>query len=111
MSGVPNDTSFVCLIHALHLAVMTTSHGLYKRLGTAVLQVGMQVLMGNGSAFQCHQNMTETIWKGELGSSFALLQAGYNLDSLLLRYQGVDWRDPATWSCNHMYARVIHLPR
>jgi hypothetical protein len=28
------------------------------------------------------------------------LQAGYNLDSLMVRYQGIDWRDPAYWSCN-----------
>lgn len=26
--------------------------------------------------------------------------AGYNLDSLMLRYQGVDWRDRANWACN-----------
>jgi hypothetical protein len=27
-------------------------------------------------------------------------QAGYNLDSLMVRYQGIDWRDPVYWSCN-----------
>lgn len=26
--------------------------------------------------------------------------AGYTLDSLMLRYQGVDWRDRANWACN-----------
>ena len=36
----------------------------------------------------------------EVGASSAILDAGYNLDSLLLRYQGVDWRDRATWGCN-----------
>lgn len=35
-----------------------------------------------------------------MGSSAAILAAGYNIDSLMLRYQGVDWRDKANWGCN-----------
>ena len=35
-----------------------------------------------------------------MGSSAAVLGAGYGIDSLMLRYQGVDWRDKAHWSCN-----------
>ncbi len=36
----------------------------------------------------------------EIGSSAAILDAGYNIDALMLRYQGVDWRDKANWGCN-----------
>ena len=35
-----------------------------------------------------------------MGSSAAILNAGYNIDSLMLRYQGVDWRDKSHWGCN-----------
>ena len=31
-----------------------------------------------------------------------LLQAGYNLDCLMLRYQGVDWQDHSKWRCGGM---------
>jgi hypothetical protein len=36
----------------------------------------------------------------EMGSSAAILSAGYNIDSLMLRYQGVDWRNRSNWGCN-----------
>ena len=45
-----------------------------------------------------------TIYKlcrfAEFGSSGAVLNAQYNLDSLMLRYQGVNWRDEENWKCN-----------
>ena len=52
-----------------------------------------------------------TIYFSELGSSAAVLDAGYNIDCLLVRYQGVDWRDKANWDCNarwggHINARM-----
>ena len=36
----------------------------------------------------------------EMGSSASILRAGYNIDSLMLRYQGVDWRQTENWGCN-----------
>lgn len=36
----------------------------------------------------------------QIGASSAILRAGYNLDCLMLRYAGVDWRDPAFANCN-----------
>lgn len=33
-------------------------------------------------------------------SSLAILRAGYNLDSFMVRYQGVDWTNEANWECN-----------
>ena len=43
---------------------------------------------------RCHHRYAE------MGSSAVVLKAGYNLGSLMLRYQGVDWRDTANWGCN-----------
>ena len=39
------------------------------------------------AVFQCYDNIHDTIWHSELGASLAILNAGYNLDSLMLRYQ------------------------
>lgn len=44
----------------------------------------------------------------EFGASGTILTAKYNLDSLMLRYQGLDWRDEENWDCN---ARVDPLQR
>lgn len=44
--------------------------------------------------------MWDTIWYSELGSSLVLLNKGYNIDSLMLRYQGIDWRNKSNWGCN-----------
>jgi hypothetical protein len=29
-----------------------------------------------------------------------VLKAGYNIGSFLVRYQGIDFRDNGTWTCN-----------
>jgi hypothetical protein len=41
-----------------------------------------------------------TIYYSELGSATAILRAGYNIDCLMAKYQGVDWRDRSNWECN-----------
>jgi translation initiation factor eIF-2B subunit epsilon len=64
------------------------------------LQVGLNLLIGDQHVFACHHDRWDTIFYSELGSSKCILDAGYNIDSLMLRYQGVDWRDRANWDCN-----------
>lgn len=39
---------------------------------------------------------------GEYAASKTLLGKGYNLGSLMARYQGLDWRDPSKGGCNAM---------
>lgn len=36
----------------------------------------------------------------EFGASSAILKAGYTLDSLMMRYQTIDWRDKEAAKCN-----------
>ncbi len=50
-------------------------------------QVGLHVLLDDPAVFRCYDNIHDTIWYSELGASLAILNAGYNLDSLMLRYQ------------------------
>ena len=63
-------------------------------------QIGLEVLQRDGQVFACYENLHDTIYYAELGSSLAVLKAGYNIDSLMKRYQGVDWRDKSNWRCN-----------
>ena len=57
-------------------------------------------MRSDGNVFTCYSNMWDTIFFSELGSSLAILKGGYNLDSFMIRYQGVDWTDQASWECN-----------
>lgn len=66
--------------------------------------VGLQVLIDDGKVFQCHNDRWNTIYHSELGSSAAILKAGYNLDCFMTRYQGVNWRDRRNWDCNQRYS-------
>ena len=50
------------------------------------------------------------MWHSELGASLAVLNAGFNIDSLMLRYAGVDWRDTSFWNCNAGCALLIRMP-
>ena len=63
-------------------------------------QTGLGLLRQAGAVLQCYTDIHDAIWHAELGSSKAILDAGYSIDSLMLRYQGVDWRDKANWGCN-----------
>ncbi len=64
------------------------------------MQVGLEVLMQDPHVFACQRDRWDTIYYSELGSSLAMLKAGYNIDCLMLRYQGIDWRNKSTWDCN-----------
>ena len=64
------------------------------------LQEGLRVLKDDGLVFQCYTSLHDTVWNSELGSSLAIFNAGFTIDSLMLKYQGVDWLDTANWDCN-----------
>ncbi|GLI58416.1 hypothetical protein VaNZ11_000118 [Volvox africanus] len=63
-------------------------------------RVGLQVLLDDGRVFHCHNNRWNTIYYSELGSSTAILKAGYNIDCLMTKYQNIDWRNKLNWGCN-----------
>ena len=50
--------------------------------------------------FVDHATKFDAVVNGEYGLSRAILAAGYTLDCLLYRYQGIDWRNPANWNLN-----------
>lgn len=63
-------------------------------------QVGWDLLASKSNVFQCYDGYWERRYNSDLAASLAMLNAGYNIDSLLLRYQGVDWRNTVNWECN-----------
>ena len=73
------------------------------------MQIGYRLMREDGNVFTCYNNMWDTIFYSELGSSLAVLKGGYNLDSFMVRYQGVDWTDQSSWECNGRRALVPKL--
>lgn len=63
-------------------------------------KIGLNAMWEEGSVFECYSNMWDVIYYAELGSTWAVLSAGYGIDSLMLRYQGIDWTNLDTWDCN-----------
>ena len=48
-------------------------------------QVGLELLLRDSQVFACFENMHDTIYHSELGSSKLILDAGFNIDSLMVR--------------------------
>lgn len=65
---------------------------------------GWRVLAAEPGVVRCHAKPWDARYHSNVGSSLAILNAGYSLDCLLTRYQGVDWTNTATWNCNQRSA-------
>lgn len=61
---------------------------------------GWEVLRKDPDVFKCHASPWDSRYFSDSGASLALLHAGLNLDTLLTRYQGIDWADKKSWRCN-----------
>jgi hypothetical protein len=61
---------------------------------------GLKIALETGSVFKQHASKHDAIVEGEYGLSAAILKRGFSLDTFLLAYQGVDWRDKKYWDCN-----------
>ncbi len=68
------------------------------------MQVGFGLLQRDKRIFECYEDLADTVFYSEVGASRAILAANYTIDSLMLRYQGVDWTDKANWHCNAGHA-------
>jgi hypothetical protein len=55
-------------------------------------RIGLDILFKAG-VFDCHADFKDAVLKGEIAASTAILNAGYGIDCLMLRYQGVDWAE------------------
>jgi len=57
-------------------------------------------LISQKGIFRCHKNKWDTKYHSDAGASLTIFQAGWTIDSLMSRYQGVDWRSSSSWQCN-----------
>ena len=60
----------------------------------------LTILLDDEKVFACYNSIHDTVFHAELGSSLAILNMGYTIDTLMLKYQGADWRDRGNWACN-----------
>ena len=65
----------------------------------AMDRVGLDTIAAAG-ALKCPLSLGEAVASYELGSSAAILDAGFNIDSLMIRYRGIDWRHNRDLRCN-----------
>ena len=78
-------------------------------------KVGLRILLNTQKepatgVFSCHASWLTAVRLSEVGASEAILKAGYNIGSLMLRYHGVDFRDPTKADCNaHMNPLTMHM--
>lgn len=66
----------------------------------AIDKEGWQLLSKTDEVFTCHSTPWDARYHSDAGASLALLSAGLNIDTLLAKYQGVDWWNQRTWDCN-----------
>ena len=59
----------------------------------------LNFLLNKSKVFTCHKSMRKAIDNGEIGASRALLRAGYGIDSLMTKYQGLDLRTNSSAKC------------
>jgi len=52
----------------------------------AMDQDAIKIFQQEGQILQCHKDRWDAIFFGELGSSLAILRAGFKIDSFLPRY-------------------------
>ncbi|KAL4854424.1 hypothetical protein ACK3TF_004779 [Chlorella vulgaris] len=69
----------------------------------AVDQDGLEALLREGVFHlrTCKLCDEGVVVKGEYGLTNSLMKYGYNVDTLMSMYRGVDWRDRRHWRCNN----------
>jgi hypothetical protein len=60
---------------------------------------GLNFLLKNSTVFKCHESKDATITTAEVGASQIILKSGFGIDSLMTKYQGVDFRFNGTKKC------------
>tara|TARA_B100001093_G_C26666861_1_gene944420 strand:+ start:152 stop:928 length:777 start_codon:yes stop_codon:yes gene_type:complete len=63
--------------------------------------IGLKLLIDDGRIFRNHKNKYLAIVNGEYGISRCILKNGYNLDCMISKYQGINWRDKTVWNSNN----------
>eukprot|EP01025_Chloroclados_australasicus_P034486 TRINITY_DN3522_c0_g1_i1.p1 TRINITY_DN3522_c0_g1~~TRINITY_DN3522_c0_g1_i1.p1 ORF type:complete len:553 (+),score=36.55 TRINITY_DN3522_c0_g1_i1:136-1794(+) len=60
---------------------------------------GLQIVLNNDKMDDCKENMYHEN-SHHIEATIAIFEAGYTIDTFMLRYQGVNWRNRNVWNCN-----------
>ena len=83
--------SLPCCLHACTSTLLPACRGAPQWVAAAIIHVSASIL-----------TVRLCLRHGEYAASQTLLGKGYNIGSLMARYQGLDWRDPSKAGCNAM---------
>lgn len=61
---------------------------------------GLARMVAQQGIFRCHKNRWDTRYHSDAGASLAMFKSGWTIDTLMSRYQGIDWKNTDTWQCN-----------
>ena len=77
------------------------SQGEWQQIGGGCgAQAGLAVIKRKGTVLKCHADMSEMVTLSEIGMSTAILEAGFNLDCLQIRYQARPAPPPPLCCCS-----------
>jgi len=66
----------------------------------AMSREALETVRAHGTSFRDHATKREAVGFGEYNLSQVVLSHGFQIDTLLKAYQGVDWNDQSEWACN-----------
>ncbi|UJR27927.1 hypothetical protein I4U23_009187 [Adineta vaga] len=57
--------------------------------------------------FHCKKDYSDAVFNGEIGASQLILHSNYQIASLQVKYQGVDFRKKENWNCNYKRSPIF----
>jgi hypothetical protein len=60
---------------------------------------GLNLLLNKSTIFACHGTKWDAIYNAEISATQIILKSGFGIDSLMLKYRGVDFRFDRTKKC------------
>ena len=71
-------------------------------------QVGLSILTDKKrGVLSCKKDYGDAVFNGEIGASQIILHANYQIASLQVKYQGVDFRKKENWACNNRVSPIF----
>jgi hypothetical protein len=71
-------------------------------------QIGLSILVDKkNGVLNCKKDYSDAVFNGEIGASQILLHANYQIASLQIKYQGVDFRKKENWNCNRRVSPIF----
>ncbi len=76
---------------------------------TSTTQEGLDIVRAANEVLQCYGDVYDAKYHSESGASRAILEAGKNIDCLMLRYGSVNWGSKENWQCNGGYGGMCAM--